>query len=106
MNCIFFIFLEHVSNFTLIGYYLLFDLENYILCIILDYKNLKFKHLIDDIALDIWFSWNFASMEDMRKKKSVIEWCICQNSHPIKKILGGVVALVYNQVCFQILSKV
>ena len=49
----FFMFLKHMSNFMLIGCYLLFDPENYILYIILDYKNLKFKHLIDDIALDI-----------------------------------------------------
>ena len=35
------------------------------LCIILDHKNLKFKHLIDDIAINIWYSWNFASMEDI-----------------------------------------
>ena len=31
---------------------------------------------------------------------------ICQNSYPIKKILSGVVALVYNQVCCQTLSNV
>ena len=42
-----------MSNFVLIGYYLLFDSYTYFLCIILDYKNLKFKHFIDDIAIDI-----------------------------------------------------
>ena len=34
----------------------------------LDYKNSKFKNLIDDIAMDIWFSWNFASMKDIKRK--------------------------------------
>ena len=42
-----------MSNFVLIGYYLLFDLFTYFLCIILDYKILKFKHLIDDIIIAI-----------------------------------------------------
>ena len=37
--------------------------------IILDYKNSKFKYLIDDIAIDLWSSWNFASMKDIRKNK-------------------------------------
>ena len=41
-----------------------------ILCqsVILDYKNLKFEHLIDNIAIDLWSSRNFASMEDRRRK--------------------------------------
>ena len=38
------------------------------LCIILDYKNLKYKHLIYDITIDLWFSKNFASMEDIKRK--------------------------------------
>ena len=32
-----------------IKYYLLYDLEAYILCIILKYKNLQSKQFIDDI---------------------------------------------------------
>ena len=36
--------------------------------IILDYKNSKFKDLIDDITIDLWSFWNFANMEDIRKK--------------------------------------
>ena len=32
--------------------YLLFDLQTYFLCIILDYKNFKFKLLINDIAIN------------------------------------------------------
>ena len=29
---------------------------------------MKFKHLIDDITIDLWSFWNFASMEYMRRK--------------------------------------
>ena len=36
--------------------------------IILDYKNSKFKDLIDDITNDLWSFLNFANMEDIRKK--------------------------------------
>ena len=36
--------------------------------VILDYKNLKFKDLIDDIAINLWSFWNFANMEDIRRK--------------------------------------
>ena len=41
-----------MSKFMSIGYYLLYDLEIYILCIILNYKNLQFKQFIDDIAIN------------------------------------------------------
>ena len=41
-----------MSNFVSIGYYLLYDLQTYILFIILNYKNLQFKKFIDDIAID------------------------------------------------------
>ena len=44
-------------------------MSNFIsLCIILDYKNLKYKHLIYDITIGLWFSENFASIEDIIKK--------------------------------------
>ena len=46
-------FLAHMSIFVQIRCYLLFDQLTYALCIILDYENLKFKHLIEDIAIDI-----------------------------------------------------
>ena len=49
----FFMFLIYMSNFVSIRYYLLYDLEVYILYIILNYKNLQFKLFIDDIAIDI-----------------------------------------------------
>ena len=45
-------FLIHMSNFVSIEHYLLYGLKNYILCIILKYKNLQFKQFIDDIAID------------------------------------------------------
>ena len=51
----YFIFITRISNFILIKYYLLFDPKIYFLSIILDYKNLKFKHLIDDIHIDFLF---------------------------------------------------
>ena len=48
-------FLTLMLNFMLIRYYLLFDPQTYFIYIyiyiILDYKNLKFKHLIDDIII-------------------------------------------------------
>ena len=34
----------------------------------LDYKNLKFKYLIDDIAINIWSFQNFESMNHIRRK--------------------------------------
>ena len=43
----------HMLNFVQIEYYLLYDLQAYILCIILNYKNLQFKYFIDDIAIHI-----------------------------------------------------
>ena len=55
-------------NFMLIRYYLLFDPQTYIyiyIYIILDYKNLKFKHLIDDIIIYFWSFGNFTSIEDV-----------------------------------------
>ena len=49
----FFMLLIHESNFVPIGYYLLYDLQAYILCIILNYKNLQFKQFINDIIIDL-----------------------------------------------------
>ena len=68
----FFTFLIHILNFVSIGYYLLYDLEVYILCIILNYKNLQFKKFIDDIAINLYFSWNFASMENIKRIYNLI----------------------------------
>ena len=47
----FFTLLIRMSKFVLIGYYLLYDLLNYILYIILNYKNLQFKQFINDITI-------------------------------------------------------
>ena len=49
----FLMFLTYMSNFMPIRYYLLFDQYNYWLSIILDNRSLKFKHLIDDIVIDL-----------------------------------------------------
>ena len=51
-----------------IGCYLPFDPLNNFLCIILDYKNLKFKYLIGNINIDLLSFLNFANMEDLKKK--------------------------------------
>ena len=92
-----------MSNVLSIECYLLFDPWTYFLCIILDYKNSKFKHLIDDITIDLWYTWNFVSVEDIIRKcnYSVDLLKIKYN----KKILNGVVALGYNQVWHQTLSN-
>ena len=45
---------------------------NLFLYIIKGYKNLKFKYLIDNITINIWYSWNFVSMEDIIKKMQSI----------------------------------
>jgi len=39
-----------------IRYYLLFDPLTHFLCIILNYKNLNFKNLFDDIVVDFLLS--------------------------------------------------
>ena len=49
----FFIFLAHMSGFVIIGYYLLYDAQTYFSYIILNYKNLRFKQLIDGIIIDL-----------------------------------------------------
>ena len=47
----FFTLVIYMSNFVPIGYYLLYDLDNYILGIILNYKNLQFKQFLVNIAI-------------------------------------------------------
>ena len=49
----FFTLLIDMSNFVPIGYYLRHNPKAYILCIILNYKNLQFKQFIGDIAIDL-----------------------------------------------------
>ena len=67
LTCLHISFLKHMLNFLQIWCYLLFDLWTYFLFIILDYKNLKFKYLIDNIIIGfLWVfglrvSWRFAA---------------------------------------------
>ena len=60
--------LTHMSNLVTIRCYLLFDQYAYFLCILLDYKKLKFKHLVDDITIDFLSFGNFASMKNIKRK--------------------------------------
>ena len=54
-------------------------------------QNLKFKHLTDDIIIDIRSSRNFANVKDIRK--NVIQWQIGKNSYPIKNVSTEFAAL-------------
>ena len=56
------------SIYILIFYVCIYIYWECILCIILDYKNLKFKYLFDIIDIDFWSSKNFMNIEDMRRK--------------------------------------
>ena len=83
-----FMLLTHMSNFLPIRY--------------IYYKNLQFKQLIDNIAIDFWSSKNFACMKDVKRKCNPMINLSKFTSN--KKILSKVVALWYNQVCSQTLS--
>ena len=71
--------------------------------VILDYKNSKFKDLIDDIAINLWYFWNLENMEDIRRKCNPMVNLLQFTSY--KNILSRVIVLVYNQVCCENLSK-
>ena len=77
----------------------LFFMHNFILQI------LKCKHLINEKTIDIWFSKNFASMKDIKRKyNSIIDlskFTLCGN-----KILNGVVQkkISYQKINFYIWS--
>ena len=60
--------------------------------------------MIDDIAINLWYSWNFVSMEDIKRKCNPLLVDLSKFT-PINKILNGVVILVYNQVCCQTCLK-
>ena len=50
--------------------------------VILDHKNLKYKNLFDDIAIDFLSFWNFTNTKDIiRTYNSTNRF---QNLHPIK----------------------
>ena len=74
-----------------------FNPLTYFLCIIVNYKKLKFKHLIDDIVINNWSFENFGNMEDIRRKYNPMINLSKFTSN--KKILSVVVAISYNQVC-------
>ena len=63
----FFMFLARILNFIQLNV-IYYSNSKHFLCIILDYKNLKFKQLINDIAIDLWSSKNFTSIKDIRIK--------------------------------------
>ena len=95
----FFMFLKHMSNFMPINRMLftirsinIFFMSNFRL------KNLKFKHLIDDIIIN--FLSYFASIEDIRKKCNPI--LDLSKFTFNKNILSEVVTLIYNTISLQV----
>ena len=86
----FFTLLIHILNFVSIGYYLLYDLYIYILCIILNYKNSQFEQFIDNVIFCLQFSRNFVSMKDIKRKCILI--VDLSKSISNKNILNKVVA--------------
>ena len=64
----------------------------------LDYKNLKFKYLIDDITIDLWYLKNSVNIKDIRR--------YCNSTVNLskfisnRKILSEIIFLGYNQVFF------
>ena len=107
LDCIFFLYLllTFMSNFVLIWCYLLFDSQTYFSIIIFYYKILEFKHLVDDIAIDLWSSLNFASMKHIRRKcNSTLNFSKFISN---KKILSEVIvqsSLLLNLVLSAIMS--
>ena len=63
---------------------------------------MKFKHLIDNIAINLWSSKNFASMENIRIKYNPMVDLSKFTFN--KKILSEVIVLCYNWACCQTLS--
>ena len=90
----FFMSLTCMSNFIQIRCYLQFDPYNYFLCIILDYKNLKYKLLIDHITINFLSSESFASIEYIRRKCNLMVDLSKFISN--KMILNGVITISYN----------
>ena len=82
--------------------YLLFNSYTYSLHITLDYKNLKFKYLIDDIVIEFWSIRNFTRMKNIRRTCNLIVDLEKFTSN--KNKLSGVVVVGYNQVFSQTLS--
>ena len=58
--------------------------------------------MIDNLAIDLWCFGNFANKEDIKRKYNSMIDLLKFTS--IKKILSGLEALDYNQVCGKTLS--
>ena len=74
-----------------------------LLFIILYFKILKFKHLIDDIAINLQFFRNFAGMWDIKRKCYLMVDLSKFTSD--KKLLSKIVAISYNYICSQLYPK-
>ena len=60
-------------------------------CIILNYKNLKFKLLIDKITIDLWFTQNFISTKEIKRKYNLMINLLKFTFY--KNILSGIVII-------------
>ena len=60
-------------------------------CIILNYKNLKFKLLIDKITIDLWFTQNFTSTKEIKRKYNLMINLLKFTFY--KNILSGIVII-------------
>ena len=69
------------------------------MCIVLDYKNLKFENLNDDIGIDFWYFRNFASMNDIKIKCNILVDLSKFTSNKKKKVLSEVITIIYKLVC-------
>ena len=87
VSCMFFIFL--IVNWILFT----IQLVNFFLYIILDYKNLKFKHLIDNISIHFLSFWEFCKYERLKKIYNLTVNLSKFTSN--KKILSEIVVLEY-----------
>ena len=68
----------------------------YFLCMISNYKNLKFKRLINDKAIDLLSFEKFVRMKEIKSKCYLIVNFSKLISY--KKILSGIVVIDYNQI--------
>ena len=63
--------------------------------------------MIDDIAIDLWSSWNFASMKNIRKKcNPIVDLSKFTSNKKNIECSCNLSLQDYNQVYCQILSKV
>ena len=69
------------------------------MCIVLDYKNLKFENLNDDIGIDFWYFRKFISMNDIKIKCNLLVDLSKFTSNKKKKVLSEVITITYKLVC-------